>query len=152
MDPGPITRKAPGRDPFEPSSIRGCASRPLSVRTSNRCAAPNGSSMPSDRSAGPGRFSTISAATASGIDGVGAQSIFVLAREGRRRAIGCLLIKAEVGVRDAWARHGLTRAEMEEFVGQVAGGTEVFPVSAEYAQIAAPHGLAVNLASGIMPP
>src|SRR3954453_65193 len=40
-------------------------------------------------------------ALASGIDGVGAQSLFVLAREGRRRAIACLLIKAEVGVRDA---------------------------------------------------
>src|SRR3954471_16197003 len=91
-------------------------------------------------------------ALASGIDGVGAQNLFVLAREGRRRAIGCLLIKAEVGVRDAWARHGLTRAEMEEFVGQVASGTEVFPVSSEYARIATAHALAVNLASGIMPP
>jgi hypothetical protein len=90
-------------------------------------------------------------ALASGIDGVGAQSIFVLAREGRRRAIGCLLIKSEVGVRDAWARHGLTRSEMEEFVGQVASGTEVFPVSSEYVRIAAAHALAVNLASGIMP-
>src|SRR5829696_1287573 len=91
-------------------------------------------------------------ALTSGIDGVGAQSLFALAREGRRRAIGSLLIKAEVGVRDAWTHHGLTRSEMEEFVGQVAGGTEVFPVSAEYVRIAAAHALAVNLASGIMPP
>src|SRR4051794_4511569 len=91
-------------------------------------------------------------ALTSGIDGVGAQSLFVLAREGRRRAIACLLIKAEVGVRDAWTRHGLTRSEMEEFVGQVASGTEVFPVSSEYVRIAAAHALAVNLASGIMPP
>src|SRR4051812_1014762 len=91
-------------------------------------------------------------ALVSGIDGVGAQSLFVLAREGRRRAIGCLLIKAEVGVRDAWTRHELTRSEMEEFVAQVAGGTEVFPISSEYVRIAAAHGLAVNLASGIMPP
>src|SRR4051812_47555803 len=91
-------------------------------------------------------------ALTSGIDGVGAQSLFVLAREGRRRAIVCLLVKAEVGVRDAWARHGLARSEMEEFVGQVASGTEVFPVSAEYVRMASAHALAVNLASGIMPP
>ena len=91
-------------------------------------------------------------ALTSGIDGVGAQSLFVLAREGRRRAIACLLIKAEVGVRDAWTRHGLTRSEMEEFVGRVASGTEVFPVSSEYVRIAAAHALAVNLASGTMPP
>ncbi len=41
----------------------------------------------------------------SGIDGAGAQSMFVLAREGRRHALGCLLVKHGVGVRDAWARH-----------------------------------------------
>jgi hypothetical protein len=91
-------------------------------------------------------------ALASGIDGAGAQSIFVLAREGRQRAIGCLLVKAGVGVRDAWARHGLTRAEMEEFLDQVAGGIEVFPISLEYVRLAAAHALAVNLASGTMPP
>jgi len=91
-------------------------------------------------------------ALASGIDGAGAQSIFVLAREGRRKAIGCLLVKAGVGVRDAWARHGLTRAEMEEFLDQVAGGMEVFPISLEYVRLAAAHALAVNLASGTMPP
>jgi hypothetical protein len=89
---------------------------------------------------------------ASGIDGAGAQSIFVLAREGRRKAIGCLLIKAGVGVRDAWARHGLARAEVEEFLDQVAGGMEVFPISLEYVRLAAAHALAVNLASGTMPP
>jgi hypothetical protein len=91
-------------------------------------------------------------ALASGIDGAGAQSIFVLAREGRRKAIGCLLVKAGVGVRDAWARHGLTRAEMEEFLDQVEGGMEVFPISLEYVRLAAAHALAVNLASGTMPP
>jgi hypothetical protein len=91
-------------------------------------------------------------ALASGIDGAGAQSLFVLAREGRRKAIGCLLIKAGVGVRDAWARHGLTRADMEEFLDQIAGGIEVFPVSLEYVRLVAAHALAGNLASGIMPP
>ena len=91
-------------------------------------------------------------ALASGIDGAGAQSIFVLAREGRRKAIGCLLVKAGVGVRDAWARHGLIRAEMEEFLDLVAGGMELFPISLEYVRLAAAHALAVNLASGTMPP
>ncbi len=91
-------------------------------------------------------------ALASGIDGVGAQSIFVLAREGRQKAIGSLLVKAGVGVRDAWARHGLTRTEMEEFLDQVAGGMEVFPISLEYVRLAAAHALAENLASGTMPP
>jgi hypothetical protein len=63
-----------------------------------------------------------------------------------------LLVKAGVGVRDAWARHGLTRAETEEFLDQVAGGMEVFPISLEYVRLAAAHALAVNQASGTMPP
>jgi hypothetical protein len=91
-------------------------------------------------------------ALASGIDGAGAQSIFVLAREGRQKAIGCLLLKAGMGVRDAWARHGLTRADMEEFLDQIASGMEVFPISLEYVRLAAAHALAVNLESGTMPP
>jgi hypothetical protein len=89
---------------------------------------------------------------ASGIDGAGAQSLFVLAGEGRRNAIGCLLVKSGVGVRDAWARHELDRSEVEEFLDQVASGVEVFPVSLDYVRIAAAHFLGVNLASGVMPP
>ena len=51
----------------------------------------------------------------SGIDGAGAQSIFVVAREGRKNAIASLLVKHGIGVRDAWARHGLSRAECDDF-------------------------------------
>ncbi len=54
---------------------------------------------------------------ASGIDGAGAQSVFILVREGRRNAVACLLLKHGIGVRDAWARHSLTRVR----VGRVSG-------------------------------
>jgi hypothetical protein len=88
---------------------------------------------------------------ASGIDGAGAQSIFVLAREGRRNAIACLLLKHGIGVRDAWARHGLTRTELEQFIAQVQG-IDPSPISLDYVRLAAAHGLATNLISGVMPP
>jgi hypothetical protein len=88
---------------------------------------------------------------ASGIDGAGAQSVFVLAREGRRHAIGCLLLKHGIGVRDAWARHGLTRAELDEFLEQVQE-IDLLPTSLDYVRLAAAHALAVNLGSGVMPP
>jgi len=87
----------------------------------------------------------------SGIDGAGAQSVFVLAREGRRNATACLLVKHGIGVRDAWARHGLTRAELGEFLGQVQE-IDLLPTSLDYVRIAAAHALAVNLGSGVMPP
>ncbi len=88
---------------------------------------------------------------ASGIDGAGAQSIFVVTREGRRNATACLLIKHGIGVRDAWASHGLTRAELGEFLAQVQQ-IDLLPTSLDYVRIAAAHALAVNLTSGVMPP
>lgn len=87
---------------------------------------------------------------ASGIDGAGAQSIFVFAREGRRNGIACILLKHGIGVRDAWARHGLTRAELDDFVAQVQG-INLLPCSLDYARIAVAHSLALNLHSGVMP-
>ncbi len=94
----------------------------------------------------------VRAVLASGIDGAGAQSIFVLARDGRQSTMGCLLIKRGVGVRDAWTRRGLTRKEVDEFFDQVAGGMDVFPIALDHVRTAAAHFLAVNLASGVMPP
>ena len=88
---------------------------------------------------------------ASGIDGAGAQSIFVLAREGRRNGIACILLKHGIGVRDAWARHGLTRAELDDFVAQVQQ-IDLLPCSLDYARIAVAHSLALNINSGVMPP
>lgn len=88
---------------------------------------------------------------ASGIDGAGAQSVFVLSREGRRNAVACFLLKQGVGVRDAWARHGLTQAELGEFLGQV-NEIDLFPTGLDYVRVAAAHALGVNLASGVMPP
>lgn len=88
---------------------------------------------------------------ASVLDGAGAQSVFMLTREGRRNAVACLLLKQGIGVRDAWARHGLSRAELGEFLEQVQG-IELVPTSLDYARLATAHALAVNLGSGVMPP
>jgi hypothetical protein len=89
---------------------------------------------------------------ASGFDGAGAHNLFVVAREGRRSAIGSLLLKRGIGVRDAWARHGLTRSDLEEFREQVAVGMESFRIGPDCVRIEAAHFLAVNSASGTPPP
>ena len=88
---------------------------------------------------------------ASGIDGAGAQSIFILVREGRRNAVACVLLKHGIGVRDAWARHSLTRSELGDFMAQTRE-IELFPISLDYVRIAMAHALVVNLASGVMAP
>ncbi len=88
---------------------------------------------------------------ASGIDGAGAQSIFILVREGRRSAIGCLLLKHGIGIRDGWAQHGLTRTELDEFLAQVRE-IDLLPIDMDYVRVAGANALAVNLTSGVMPP
>jgi ketosteroid isomerase-like protein len=88
---------------------------------------------------------------ASGIDGSGAQSIFALVREERRNAVACALLKNGIGVRDAWTRHGLTRAELGDFMAQTQE-IDLFPISLDYVRLATAHALAVNLKSGETPP
>lgn len=88
---------------------------------------------------------------ATGIDGAGAQSLFVLGREGRRNAFGGLLLKEGVGVRDAWGQHGLSRPELDGVMDQI-GDIDTYPIGLAYVRLAAAHALAGNLASGTMPP
>ena len=103
------------------------------------------------RKAAPWQQSQIREVVASGIDGAGAQSIFIVAREGRRSAIGCILLKHGIGVRDAWARHALTRSEVGEFMTELQE-VDLFPISLDYVAVAIAHALAGNLVSGVLPP
>lgn len=89
---------------------------------------------------------------ASVVDGAGAQGVFVDCRDGRRSALACLLVKHGIGVRDAWVRRRLTRAELGEFLSMAAIGMDLIAVDPAYAQAAARHALSVSLASGTMPP
>jgi hypothetical protein len=55
----------------------------------------------------------------SGCDGAGAQSAFVLVKLGRSYALASLLLKCGHGVKDAWVRRGIGRAEAEDMLGQI---------------------------------
>jgi len=70
-------------------------------------------------------------------DGAGAQSLFVLAKRGRRLALASLLVKSEVGVADAWVRNGMTKAEADAVIAQIVAGAEA---------------LATNVARDVPPP
>ncbi|QQP93188.2 hypothetical protein IGS68_29090 (plasmid) [Skermanella sp. TT6] len=89
---------------------------------------------------------------ASGVDGSGAVSILVICREGRRHALGTVLLKHGIGVRDAWAQHGMGRAEVEEILLQAGGGVDQYAVDREFLGRAIAHFLAVGLGTGTLPP
>lgn len=89
---------------------------------------------------------------ASGIDGSGAQTIFVIAKEGRKHAVASLLVKHGLGVRDAWVQHRLSKNQAEDFVDEVEDNLDLFDASLEYLNLVLPHALAANQVSGVLPP
>lgn len=89
---------------------------------------------------------------ASGIDGAGAQSLFVLVKEGRKHAVASLLVKQGVGVRDAWVSHGMTKAQAEGMLDHIGFQMQQFDTSIDYLHQALGDALSVNAQSGELPP
>ncbi|WP_336491556.1 hypothetical protein [Methylobacterium nigriterrae] len=94
----------------------------------------------------------ISAVIASGCDGAGAQSFFVLLKRGRKLALASLLVKHGFGVRDAWVRDGLGQREAAQFMAEIAQELDPFDATLDIVQAAVAHGLAVNLDRREAPP
>lgn len=89
---------------------------------------------------------------ASPFDGSGAQSLFVIARDGRKYAVAALLVKQGIGVRDGWVQRGMSRRESDEFLAQVAEQIDLFDVTLDHAREVTKHFLAVGAAAGVLPP
>jgi hypothetical protein len=85
---------------------------------------------------------------ASGCDGAGAQSFFVVIRQKRKHSVASLLVKHGFGVRDAWVRADLTSAETQMFLDQTDFEMGGFETSLDVVQTALNHGLAVSLKAG----
>ncbi len=93
----------------------------------------------------------VSEVLATGVDGSGAIGVLTVSREGRKNAFGSLLLKYGVGIRDAWAQHGLTRGETDATLLQ-ASGLDQIAVDVEFLRTAVGHFLAISLASGAVVP
>ncbi len=91
-------------------------------------------------------------AYASGCDGSGAQSVFMIVAQGRKRALAALLFKQDAGIRDAWVGPGCTRADLDATLQALSMQMDLLPVPLEYAAIAARHFLGVNAQTGVLPP
>jgi hypothetical protein len=94
----------------------------------------------------------INAVIASGCDGAGAQSFFVIIKRGRKLALASLLVKHRLGVRDGWVRDDLSRREVDQLLAEIGQELDPFDASPEIVQAAVAHGLAANLDRGEPPP
>jgi len=94
----------------------------------------------------------IRAVLASLCDGAGAQSLFALAKRGRRFALASLLVKSEIGVADAWVRDGMTKTEADALITQIVAGAEAVEVSIRLLEQRLADALAINVARDVPPP
>ncbi len=88
----------------------------------------------------------------SGADGAGAQSAFVLLKEGRSFALASLLLKHGHGVKDAWVRRGIRRGEADEMFARIDEEVEHFPVALGTVETCLANALAINLVGRTPPP
>lgn len=87
----------------------------------------------------------------SNMDGVGAQSVFAVTKEGRKYLIASLLVKQDVGVADAWCLRDQSKTDVRDFLGHIHSETESHRVGSEFLHILVPHYLAVGQKNGNVP-
>jgi hypothetical protein len=88
---------------------------------------------------------------ATAVDGSGAQSLHVMVKDKRKRALAAILLKP-AGIRDAFVNSGLSSAEADDLLTRVEAQTEHFESGTEHLRLALAHGLAASRDSGILPP
>ena len=80
----------------------------------------------------------------SNMDGAGAQSVFAVAKEGRKRLIASLLVKQGVGIADAWCLRDQSKADVRDFLGHIHSETESRRTDPKFLHVLVPHYLAVG--------
>jgi hypothetical protein len=85
------------------------------------------------------------------VDGAGAIGLLAHCRNERKNILGSLVLKHGFGVRDAWAREGLTQKEIDQTFVE-AGLMDQFIIPPDFIRGAVGHFLALGHQTGLMPP
>lgn len=84
-------------------------------------------------------------------DGAGAQSVFAVARDGRKHVFAALLVKQGAGIADAWCQREQTKADINRLLDSIRSETGAIPVDMAFARQLTAHHLAQGLAYGEVP-
>lgn len=87
----------------------------------------------------------------SNMDGAGAQSVFAVAKNGRKHLIASLLVKQGVGIADAWCLRDQSKADVRDFLGHIHSETDSHRVEPEFLHVLVPHYLAIGRNNGNVP-
>ncbi len=85
------------------------------------------------------------------VDGAGAIGLLAHCRHKHKNILGSLVLKHGFGVRDAWAREGLTQKEIDQTFVE-AGLMDQFIIPPDFIRGAVGHFLALGHQTGLMPP
>jgi hypothetical protein len=85
-------------------------------------------------------------------DGAGAQSVFALAKLGRRHVVASVLTKAGIGIAEALLGEWMSKTEADGLVRMIKQEADARPVSAQFIERFLAAALATNLAQGHPPP
>ena len=86
-----------------------------------------------------------------GVDGSGAIGVLAHCRSKRKNVLGSLVLKHGFGVRDAWAREGMTTKEIDRTFVE-AGLMDQFMIPLDFIRGSVGHFLALGHQTGLMPP
>jgi hypothetical protein len=89
---------------------------------------------------------------ASTIDGAGAQGFLIAYGAGKKRRVSSILVKAGVGIADAWLGEPMSARELSQMLDLAEIETGQRPVSRSYLDQVVCHHLAVGLEVGRLPP
>lgn len=96
--------------------------------------------------------SAVSELLATPEDGVGAQSVFAVAKDGKKQLFAALLVKYGIGILDAWCLRGQTKTEIKRPLGRIRAETESIPVSMDFVRLLVSHHLGGGLSRRQVPP
>lgn len=88
---------------------------------------------------------------ASSMDGVGAQSVFAVAKEGRKHIIAGLLVKQGIGISDAWCIPDQSKADVKNFFEHIHNEMTSIPVEMDFLHALVGHFLAIGQQAGNTP-
>jgi hypothetical protein len=86
------------------------------------------------------------------VDGAGAQSVFAVAKDGRKHVLCGLLVKQGTGVADAWCLRDQSESEVAEILDGLSSQVLALPVESDFVDHLVRHHLAFGVRQGKVPP
>jgi hypothetical protein len=88
----------------------------------------------------------------SGVDGSGAQAIWMVIRSGDTWLMSHLLVRLGAGIREIWCTRSSERLDLETILERADGDLALMPVKAEYLELVLAHFIAEGHERGQAPP